>query len=48
METLTDPYRGVDHPNTPRHRSRMRSLSSILVEYLDALRPSRKEAPHGR
>jgi len=46
--TLTDPYRGVDYPTTPQQRSHLRSLRSVLVEYLDTLRPSRKEAPNGR
>ena len=48
MNKLADPYRGVDHPTTPQHRSHLRSLRSVLVEYLDTLRPSRKEAPNGR
>jgi len=46
--TLTDPYPGVDHPTTPQHRSHLRSLRSVLVEYLDTLRPPRKEARDGR
>lgn len=46
--TLPDPYHGVDHSITPQHRSRLRSITSVLVELLAELRPPHKEAARGR
>ena len=46
--TLHDPSNGVDHSTTPKHRSRLRSITSVLVELLAELRPPHKEATRGR